>query len=344
MKTKAAILVEQNHPLEIDEVEVPEPGYGQVLVRIHVSRICGSQIGEIDGVKGPDHYLPHLLGHEGGGIVEAIGPEVSHVKPGDHVTLHWMPGAGIQSRAPVYQRNGQTVSAGWVTTFNHHAIVSENRLTKIPPEIDFEIASLLADTIITGFGIINNDARLKIGESVVIIGCGGIGLGVVLAAKLAGAYPIIAVDLQPHKLDKAREYGATHTIDSNTCDFSQAVREITGDRGADCIIDGTGHPKVIEAAYQLTHAQGRTVLFGVMHHSESVSLHTLPLHFGKRLTGSKGGDSKPHEDIPRYLRMITNGLFNPTGFVSHRFKLDEVNDAIDLMREGQVIHAMIHME
>src|SRR3954463_15943317 len=140
MKTQAAILVEQHKPLVIDEVEIPALGYGQVLVEIKVSRICGSQLGEIDGVKGPDRYLPHLLGHEGGGIVREIGPEVSHVKPGDHVVLHWRPGAGIQAGPAKYRLGSQTVNAGNITTFQNLTVVSENRLTRIPSDVDFETA------------------------------------------------------------------------------------------------------------------------------------------------------------------------------------------------------------
>src|SRR5262249_4900024 len=156
---------------------------------------CGSQIGEIDGVKGPDRFLPHLLGHEGGGIVLEVGPEVRQVKAGDRVVLHWRPGMGIEARPPVYDWNGRKVNAGFVTTFNRYAVISENRVTVVPPDTDYEVCCLLADTLTTGFGVIDNDAQVKIGEAVVVIGVGGIGLGTVLGAKLAGAYPIIAVDL-----------------------------------------------------------------------------------------------------------------------------------------------------
>src|SRR2546423_42680 len=193
MKTSAAILVEQRKPLVVDEVEIPALGHGQVLVQIHASRICGSQLGEIDGVKGPDKYLPHLLGHEAGAIVLETGPDVRHVKKGDRVVCHWRPGKGIEARGSVYGWNGKKANAGNITTFQSASVISENRLTVVPPDTDFEFCCLLADTLTTGFGVITNDAAVKIGESVVIIGCGGIGLGVVLAAKLAGAFPVIAV-------------------------------------------------------------------------------------------------------------------------------------------------------
>ena len=340
MKTLAAILFEQHQPLVIDEVEVPVPGYGQVLVEVKVSRICGSQIGEIDGVKGPDKYLPHLLGHEGGGIVREIGPEVTHVKPGDHVVLHWRPGAGIQARAAEYRLGTQTIRAGSVTTFQPLTVVSENRLTVIPAEVDFEIAALLADTITTGFGAVTRNARVEIGESVVVIGVGGIGLGTVLGAHLAGAHPLIAVDAHDHKLAKAREFGATHTVNSRAENLADAVSRILGGP-ADAVFDGTGNPAVIEQAWKITGARGRLVLVGVMPHDRQLSLNTLPLHFGKVLTGSEGGMSRPHVDIPRYLRLLAARPFPLQNMISHRGPLTDVNALIGQMREGKATHALL---
>jgi S-(hydroxymethyl)glutathione dehydrogenase/alcohol dehydrogenase len=311
-----------------------------VLVEIKTSRICGSQLGEIDGAKGPDKYLPHLLGHEAGGIVREIGPEVTRVKPGDHVVLHWRPGAGIQAKAVRYDWNGRQVNAGNITTFQQFSVISENRLTVIPSDIDMEFAALLADTLTTGFGVITRDAAVQIAESVVIIGCGGIGLGSVLGARLAGAHPIIAVDIQNHKLAAAKTHGATHTLNSKQVDFVAEAENILGGK-ADVVIDGTGHPSVIEQAYQLTSPKGRCVLFGVMPSDKRVSLHTLPLHFGRVLTGSEGGQSRPDQDIPKFVRMFQDGRFHVDGFVTHRCTLDQVNEAIATMRSGESLHTLI---
>lgn len=344
MKTAAAILVEQRKPLVIDEVEVPPLGFGQVLVDIKVSRICGSQIGEVDGVKGPDRWMPHLLGHEGGGIVLEVGPEVRHVKPGDQVVLHWRPGRGIEARPPVYGWNGKKVNAGFVTTFNQLGVISENRLTVVPPDTDDEVCCLLADTLTTGFGVINNNAVVKIGESVVVIGCGGIGLGTVLGAKLAGAYPVIAVDIQEHKLQTAAKYGASHLVNSAKEDFTEAVLRILNQARPDVVVDGTGNPQVLEKAFALTGNVGRCIGVGVMAHDQKMTLNTLPLHLGKILRGSHGGESLPADDIPRLIRMMRAGVFDPRGFVSHRVSLPEINDAMAKMRSGEVIHAMIHFD
>jgi len=341
MKTLAAILIASREPLVLDEVELPILSFGQVLVEIKVTRICGSQIGEIDAVKGPDRFLPHLLGHEAGGIVMEIGPEVRHVKPGDRVVVHWRPGHGIEARPSIYRWRGQLVNAGWLTTFQQYTVVSENRVTIVPDDTDFELCALFADTLTTGFGVINKNAAVKIGESVVVIGAGGIGLGVVLGAHLAGANPIIAVDLYDHKLAVARRHGATHTINSNTGDFAMAAEKILGGK-ADVVIDGTGMPMVLEKAFNLTAAQGRCVIFGVMPVQHKLAINTLPLHFGKILTASHGGESKPAEDIPRYLRLMAAGRFDVRDFVSHRCPLSEINGMIRRMRQGEVIHAMVH--
>lgn len=341
VKTPAAILVEQRKPLVIDEVEVPALKRGQVLVEIHATRVCGSQIGEIDGVKGPDRFLPHLLGHEAGAIALEIGPDVTHVAPGDRVVCHWRPGAGIDAGGSIYKWSGRDVNAGPITTFQKHAVISENRLTKVPPDTDFELCCLLADTLTTGFGIIKNDAKVKAGESVVIFGVGGIGLGVVLGAKLAGANPIIGIDLHDHKLAKAAEYGLTHQINAAKENAAERVKEILGGL-ADITIDGTGNPKVIETAYDLAKLRGgRCVLFGVMPKDKRVSIHTLPLFFGRTLTGSEGGQSNPDKDIPEILRTFSAQNIDCSSAISHRGRLQDIEEVISKMRNGEVVHAIL---
>ena len=177
---RAAILVEQKKPLVIDEVQLPDSlEIGQVLVKVHFSGICGSQIGEINGAKGPDAYLPHLLGHEASGVVLEVGPGVKHVKPGDLVVMHWRKGLGIEGDPPKYMWRGNKLNAGWIATFNEYAIISENRVTPIAPSVDPQIAALFGCAVTTGFGVIENNAKLKIGESVVVFGAGGVGLNIV---------------------------------------------------------------------------------------------------------------------------------------------------------------------
>src|SRR5438132_13580861 len=174
---KASILAETNQPLVVADIELPgELSFGQVLVDIHYSGICGAQINEIEGAKGPDKFLPHLLGHEGSAVVLDVGPGVRTVKKGDHVVMHWRPSDGLQCDPPAYEWNGRKVNAGWVTTFNDQAIVSENRLTAIPKTFDLKLAPLFGCAVTTAMGVVNNDAQVKIGQSIVVFGVGGVGL------------------------------------------------------------------------------------------------------------------------------------------------------------------------
>jgi S-(hydroxymethyl)glutathione dehydrogenase / alcohol dehydrogenase len=331
---KAAILAQSREPLVVDEIALPEAlGVGQVLVKVLYSTICGAQLNEIAAAKGPDKFLPHLLGHEASARVIEIGPGVTSVKPGDTVVLHWRPSQGIQCQPPAYQWRGKTLNAGWVTTFNDHAVVSENRMTVIPPDYNLRDAPLLGCAVTTAAGVINNDANVKIGESVVVFGVGGVGLNVVQFAELAGANPIVAVDLLDSKLAMAKSRGATHCLNANAvADMDAEIRKIVGAKGPDKVIETTGAKSVIELAYNLTHADGTCVLVGVP--SEKVSIYTLPIHFNKVLTGSHGGDAVPHVDIPRLIRLIEAGRLSFEGLITHEFPLDEINAALDVVRSG----------
>lgn len=331
---KAAILAQSRAPLVVDEISLPETlGVGQVLVKVLYSTICGAQLNEIAAAKGPDKFLPHLLGHEASARVLEIGPGVSTVKPGDTVVLHWRPSQGIQCQPPAYTWNGKKLNAGWVTTFNDHAVISENRMTVISPDYDLRNAPLLGCAVTTAAGVINNDAGVKIGESVVVFGVGGVGLNVVQFAQLAGAYPIVAIDLLDSKLEMARARGATHSLNPSVIDdMDAAIRKIVGDKGPDKVIETTGAKQVIELAYNLTHADGTCVLVGVP--SEKVTIYTLPIHFNKVLTGSHGGDAVPQVDIPRLIRLNRAGRLSFDGIITHEFSLDEINAALDLVRSG----------
>src|SRR5215472_14451009 len=224
---RAAILAESRAPLVVDNIELPSSlDVGQVLVKVLYTSICGAQLNEIAAAKGPDRFLPHLLGHEASAEVIAAGPGVTTVVPGDTVVLHWRPGLGIQSRTPAYRWRGAALNAGLVTTFNEYAVVSENRMTVIPPDYDLRAAPLLGCAATTALGVINNDAQVKIGESVAVFGVGGVGLNVVQFARLAGADPIVAVDLIDHKLERARRLGATHAVNAAHEDTGAAVRKI----------------------------------------------------------------------------------------------------------------------
>ena len=332
---KAAILVESKKPLVVANVDLPKQlEYGQVLVKIFYSGICGAQVNEeIDAAKGPDKFLPHLLGHEGSGVVEKIGDGVATVKPGDHVVLHWRKSKGIQSGVPKYLWKGKQVNAGWITTFNEKAIVSENRLTVIPKDFDMRTAALFGCAVTTGFGVVNNDAKIKIGQSVLIFGVGGLGLNIANASSMVSAYPIVGIDLHEHKIDLGKKFGLTHGITVKSNNLEKEIYNIIGMKGADVVIETTGIAKVIEQAYQLTASDGKTILVGVP--KEKISIYSLPLFFDKKLTGSHGGSSNPDSDIPRYIRLINNNKMSLKNLITHEFNLTEINNAIDLFRSGK---------
>jgi S-(hydroxymethyl)glutathione dehydrogenase/alcohol dehydrogenase len=344
MKSLAAILVQQRSPLVLEEIEIPRLSWGQVLVKVLSSGICGSQLGEIDGVKGPDRFLPHLLGHEGTGIVLECGEGVSTVRRGDKVVLHWRKGSGLESAAPTYNSPIGPIRAGWVTTFNEYAVVSENRLTSIDADFAPDSASLLGCAVTTGFGVVNNDAQLKIGQSIVVFGVGGVGLSVVQGATMVSAYPIIAVDQHDNRLALARRLGATHAVNAVQMDPEAAVFQIVGHEGADAAVETTGHVKLIEMAYRVTAARGRTVLVGVPAKGSEAAFYTLPLHFEKRLVGSHGGQCRPEIDIPNYVRLAKAGKLDLASVIGKRYPLTDINQAIEDMRSGAIAgRAIIQM-
>ena len=342
---KAAVLVEINQPLIVAELQMPEAlSYGQVHVDLRYSGICGAQINEIEGAKGPDKFLPHLLGHEGSGIVRRIGPGVKTVKPGDHVVLHWRPSSGLQAEPAKYLWDGRAVNAGWVTTFNDEAIISENRLTVIPKDFDLGLAPLFGCAVTTAVGVINNDAQLKIGQSIVIFGIGGVGLNIAQAAQMVSGNPIIGVDIVDSKIEKAKSWGVNYGFNSvTTPDLKEQILRLVGPSGADVVVDTTGRPRVIELAYELTHADGRTILVGVPRKGDNVNIYTLPLHFNKVLTGSHGGSALPHLDIPRLIRLVNQGRMKLDGLFTHEFSLTNINDAIAALRSGEAGRVLINM-
>ena len=340
---KAAILETLRAPLVVDEVEVPALQCGQILVQIHRTGICGAQIGEIDGKKGPDKFLPHLLGHEGGGVVLDVGPGVTNIRTNDHVVLHWRKGLGIHAQGAKYRWGDRVVNSGWVTTFNELAVVSENRVTPIPQDVPFEVAALMGCAVTTGLGLINNLAQLKIGQSLAVFGCGGVGLNVVQGAAMVSADPIIAIDIYDHKLQLAREFGATHLINSSKADVREDVRKIVGAAGVDVFVENTGLVRLIEQAYELTAKSGRTILVGVPKYDEDITIHSLPLHFGKVLTGCEGGATDPTTDIPRYVRLYQCGKLQLDRLITHRMPFASINVALDLVRAGEVGRCVLSM-
>jgi len=342
---KAAILVEQKKPLLIENINCPDLDIGQVLVKIMASGICGRQIGEITGSKGEDKFLPHLLGHEGGGVVEKIGPGVKSVAPGDRVVCHWRKGTGIESNFPVYKLGNQNIGGGLVTTFSEIAIISENRLTKINEDIPFEIAALMGCATTTALGLVNNEAKIKIGQSVAILGCGSVGLSLLQACSLVSAYPIIGVDMHEKKIKAAKRFNASHVINTNEISLNEGINKIVGSSGVDVVIDTTGVVSLMSEGYGSVKSGGTMVMVGQPHFDKSLTFERMASNFnGKKLIDSEGGKTNPTIDIPRYLNMYKYGLIDFKKLITNYYELNDINNAVRDIINGKVIgKAMIKL-
>lgn len=343
MRTEAAILVQTGQPLVLAELETPALKPGQALIEIAYSGACGTQVAEWRGMKGEDRYLPHCIGHEGSGTVVEIGTAVTKVKPGDKVVLSWIRGTGAESGGAVYKWNDKTVNAGGVTTFQRHAVVSENRLTLLPSSLDMQVAILLGCAAPTGMGAVFNVTGVKAGEIVVVFGTGGIGLNACMGAAFAGAMPIIGVDPSAERRALAQRYGATHVIDPAAGDVAAAVRAISPS-GVDVAIEATGLPEVMATALQVTRQQGgRAVVIGNARYGSTLTLDPSLFNQGKSLLGTWGGDSVPDRDYARFARLLAAPRFDPRGLLSPPYKLSEATQALTDLAEGRVGRPLIDM-
>jgi len=330
----AAVLVKHDEDLQIKTVTFDGPlQAGQVLVKIAYTGICGKQIEEIAGTR-PDPYLPHLLGHEGSGVVVDIGPGVRTVRPGDVVVLHWMKGSGIDALAPEYSFDGKKINAGPITTFNEYGVISENRMTVIPKDSDLRIACLLGCAVTTGLGVIWNEANVRPGESVAVFGCGGVGLNAIQAAGLVNAYPVIAVDTSAANLKIAQEFGATHTIDANTSDVLEGIDKITENRRAKYVIIALADPKATELAVEASAKPGTVYFVGVPPQDARISVNALDIHRLRTLVGHWGGNITPDVHIPLYMNLYRRGKIKLKELITSEVSLADINVGLGRIQTG----------
>ena len=343
MKTTAAVLVELDRPLELADLEVPVPKAGQVLVEIAFSGVCHTQLLESRGLRGADPFLPHCLGHEGSGVVREAGQGVSKVKVGDRVILSWIKGKGADVAGSVYGWQGRQVNAGAVTTFGRHALVSENRLTPLPPEVPFNEAALLGCAVPTGLGAVINRARPKPGQSMAVFGAGGIGLCAVAGAALAECKPVIAVDVRAEKLTRAESLGASHRVNATLCDpVAEILRLCPG--GVDFAIEATGRPPVMVQALACVRNQGGTaVIIGNAPHGQTLELDPRQFNLGKSLLGTWGGDNVPDRDFPRYARLVTEGNLRLGPLLTRTYGLAQINEALADLESGEAARPLIDL-
>ncbi|MGZ5872887.1 MAG: zinc-binding dehydrogenase [Bradyrhizobium sp.] len=343
MKTEAALLVQTGTPLVLAEIDIPALKPGQVLVEIAYSGVCGTQVMEWRGDKGEDKWVPHCLGHEGSGVVLETGAAVTKVKAGDRVVLSWIKGSGIEAGGAVYDWDGRKVNAGGVTTFQRHAVVSENRLTLLPGELPMDIAVLLGCAAPTGMGAVDNVLKVDAGNAVAVFGTGGIGLNALMAAALAGAMPVIGIDPNPARRALAKIFGATHVIDPSAGDVLAEIRKIVP-HGVDLAVESSGQPAVMEQAVNATRPQGgRAVVIGNAMHGARLSLDPAVFNQGKSLLGTWGGDSVPDRDFGRFGRLLASGRFPVRDLLSKPYALEQADRALQDLAAGAVGRPLIDM-
>jgi Zn-dependent alcohol dehydrogenase len=323
----AAVLTQLNAPLELAEVTPLGPAFGQVQVKMLASGICGSQLAEIRGEKGNAGNLPHLLGHEGCGIVQAVGPGVRKVKPDDRVVIHWRKGSGIESDFPRYDYAGKTITSGKAVTFAKEVLVSENRVTPIPAEFPAELGALFGCGFSTAMATLEHEADLKSGERLLVIGAGGIGLNLLAAAHLSMAVQRTCCDILEAKREAVQAAGAQFVC-------KRVPKELRGT--FDVVVDTVGSGSSFSAGMESLAPSGRMILVGQA--PADLPLRNSLAFFGgegQTIKATQGGGFNPDRDIPRWVRLWREMKLNHKGVISHRFPLEQINEAIDVVRKGE---------
>ena len=356
---RAAVLRQSGKPLAIEDVELLPVGPGAVRVRLAASGVCHSdlslQTGDIP------QAVPAVLGHEGAGIVIETGEGVDAVSPGDHVVLSWVvPCRGcffcLAGRAelcehgidhafagPYGTAGGDPVMCGLGTgTFAEETVVPAGAAIRIDSAFPLDLAALVGCAVVTGVGAVINAAAVRPGETVAVVGCGGVGLAAIQGARLSGASAIIAVDRVPAKLDMARANGATHVVDASATEPVGAVREITSGRGADHALEVVGLSSTITQAYGMARRGGTVTVVGAGGFTDMVALPAMNLMVdAKRLQGTVYGGTDPARDIPRMIELASTGALDLRQLVTRQIRLDEINDAFRAMLAGEVARSLI---
>ena len=341
---RAAVLRETGHDLVIVEIACPRLRPGQVLVELKYSGVCRSQLMEVRGLRGPDAWVPHLLGHEGVGTVVDVGADVTKVSVGDRVIVGWIKGTGIESEAPVFHTvDGERINAGRVTTFSEFTVVSENRVYRQPEGIDDKVAVLFGCALLTGAGMVLNEARPVAGESMLINGLGGIGLAALIATRGSGV-TVIAADPDPDKREQALRLGAAYAVDPMGVALQEQVFEAFPS-GVDVAIDAAGTAAGTEAAFDcLRYDGGRLIFASHPPAGDRICLDPHDLIRGKSIRGSWGGASTPDDDIPRLAETITGGGISLDFMVPRTYSLDEVNEALGDLEALRAMRPVISIQ
>ncbi len=360
---KAAVLNNVPGQLEIEDIDLGTPGPREVLVRTHTAGVCHSDLHFMEGLY--PYPTPCVLGHESAGVVEAVGSSVTYLSPGDHVITCLSAFCGhcencISGRpsicmnkntelvrgaddAPRLSRNGEPVSQFLhLSSFAEQLLVHENTVVKIDKEMPLDRAALIGCGVTTGLGAVFRTARVEPGTSVAVIGCGGIGLSAIQGARIAGANKIIAVDMLQSKLDLAKTMGATHTVDASAVDAVAAVRELTG--GVHYSFEAVGLKVTSEQAYGMLRSGGQATVIGLVPVGTKIEIEAVTLIDEKILTGSNMGSNQFRTDMPRFVDMYMQGRLNLDDMISQTVKLEQVNEAFEDLKKGNVARSVISFD
>jgi S-(hydroxymethyl)glutathione dehydrogenase/alcohol dehydrogenase len=342
---KAAVLFKSGSPLELVDLEMPFPRQGQVVVRIAYAGICKSQLMEIDGLRGIDQYLPHLLGHEGAGVVEEIGNGVSKVKPGDHVVISWIRGSGLSVGGPKFLHQNIQINAGQVTTFSELVTVSENCTFPIQHNFPLRLAPLFGCAIPTGAGMALKELPEDLSTSnVAVFGLGGIGVSALYAISSKKPKSLTAIDFDPRKLEAVKGLSVDQLINSADENFLQLMNRITNEIGFDYAIDATGSTLGILQAFQSVKKFGGLCIFASHPgFGEKLALDPFDLISGKYIRGSWGGGIELDENLSDLLDLYGNNETIMNLLSSDVFQFEEINHAISEFREGNTIRPILKM-
>jgi len=342
---KAAVLFQPNTPLKIIEIQnLPELKLGQVLVDVIYSGLCHSQVMEATGKRGEDKFLPHMLGHEGVGIVRAVGDSVTKVAVGEKVIMGWVRGEGADVPGGVYHYKNQIINSGQVTTFSEQTIVSENCLVRLPDGLPLDIAVLMGCALPTGAGLVMNEIQPEPNKTYAIFGMGGIGLSALITLRLFNTARVIALDVEEEKLALARELGATDIVNISGLDAVNSVHQLIPG-GVDYAIEASGVASVIEQAFMSVRDRGGLCVFASHPpKGDLIRLDPLTLHRGKQIRGSWGGSSLPDRDIPKLSELYRKYQLPLEKLISKRYSLDEINEAMTDLKNRKINRGLIEIQ
>jgi S-(hydroxymethyl)mycothiol dehydrogenase len=346
-------------PVELVDIVVPDPGPGEALVQVRACGVCHTDLHYREG--GINDEFPFLLGHEAAGVVEAVGPDVTEVAPGDFVVLNWRAVCG-QCRAcakgrpqycfsthnaaqPMTLTDGTALSpALGIGAFAEKTLVAAGQCTKVDPKASAKAAGLLGCGVMAGFGAAVNTGAVGQGDSIAVIGCGGVGNAAIAGARLSGATTIIAVDVDDRKLEWARGFGATHAVNARQSDPVAAIRELTGGFGADVVVDAVGRPETYSQAFHARDLAGTVVLVGVPTPDMEITLPLLDVFSrGGALKSSWYGDCLPARDFPKLVDLAQQGRFPLEEFVTETIGLKDVEEAFAKMHRGEVLRSVVEL-